>query len=243
MSVDLSDDYRPSDDEEFMNERQLAFFRRLLENWKADILDGAKQTINNLQDESGSLPDIVDRASAESDKALELRTRDRQRKHIETVAQKMSTCVGQISFEEFRLREKVVDTFPVVLLGVVDTGLIHLRRMPGIDCATRADVRIVNHAPLREFVGFPEPLHIKAGQLAKLFGDFRIRPPTSWRQTLVIPIRQKRGAHLSHIRHEPVIGQCQYLIKRTIDVMVFNERMQAGNGKQFGCGVHTVLQL
>lgn len=46
MSVDLSDDYRPSDDEEFMNERQLAFFRRLLENWKADILDGAKQTID-----------------------------------------------------------------------------------------------------------------------------------------------------------------------------------------------------
>ena len=85
MSVDLSDDYRPSDDEEFMNERQLAFFRRLLENWKADILDGAKQTINNLQDESGSLPDIVDRASAESDKALELRTRDRQRKLISKI--------------------------------------------------------------------------------------------------------------------------------------------------------------
>lgn len=68
-----------------MNERQLAFFRRLLENWKADILDGAKQTINNLQDESGSLPDIVDRASAESDKALELRTRDRQRKLISKI--------------------------------------------------------------------------------------------------------------------------------------------------------------
>ena len=85
MSVDLSDDYRPSDDEEFMNERQLAYFRRLLENWKADILDGAKQTINNLQGESGSLPDIVDRASAESDKALELRTRDRQRKLISKI--------------------------------------------------------------------------------------------------------------------------------------------------------------
>ena len=85
MSVDLSDDYRPSDDEEFMNERQLAYFRRLLENWKADILDGAKQTINNLQGESGSLPDIVDRASAESDKALELRTRDRQRKLVSKI--------------------------------------------------------------------------------------------------------------------------------------------------------------
>ncbi|WP_353257485.1 RNA polymerase-binding protein DksA [Hyphomonas sp.] len=85
VSIDLSDDYRPSDDEEFMNERQLAYFRRLLEAWKAEILDGAKKTINNLQDESGSLPDIVDRASAESDKALELRTRDRQRKLISKI--------------------------------------------------------------------------------------------------------------------------------------------------------------
>ena len=85
MSVEIADDYRPSDDEEFMNEKQLAYFRRLLENWKADILDGAKQTITNLQDESGSLPDIVDRASAESDKALELRTRDRQRKLISKI--------------------------------------------------------------------------------------------------------------------------------------------------------------
>ena len=85
MSVEIADDYRPSDDEEFMNERQLVYFRRLLENWKAEILDGAKQTITNLQDESGSLPDIVDRASAESDKALELRTRDRQRKLISKI--------------------------------------------------------------------------------------------------------------------------------------------------------------
>ena len=85
MSVEIAEDYRPSDDEEFMNELQLAYFRRLLENWKADILDGAKQTITNLQDDSGSLPDIVDRASAESDKALELRTRDRQCKLISKI--------------------------------------------------------------------------------------------------------------------------------------------------------------
>ena len=102
MSVDLSDDYRPSDDEEFMNERQLAYFRRLLENWKADILDGAKQTINNLQGESGSLPDIVDRASAESDKALELRTRDRQRKLIS----KIDAALRRIEDGEYGYCEK-----------------------------------------------------------------------------------------------------------------------------------------
>ena len=97
VSIDLSDDYRPSEDEEFMNERQRAYFRRLLEAWKADILDGAKQTIHNLQDESGSLPDIVDRASAESDKALELRTRDRQRKLIS----KIDSAMRRIENGEF----------------------------------------------------------------------------------------------------------------------------------------------
>lgn len=78
-------DYRPSDDEVFMNARQKEYFRTKLEDWKAEILDGTKQTINNLQGESGSLPDVVDRASAESDKALELRTRDRQRKLISKI--------------------------------------------------------------------------------------------------------------------------------------------------------------
>ncbi|MEZ5997637.1 MAG: hypothetical protein R3B98_02965 [Hyphomonas sp.] len=53
MSVDIADDYRPSEDEEFMNVKQLAYFRRLLENWKSEILSGAKQTINNLQDKVG----------------------------------------------------------------------------------------------------------------------------------------------------------------------------------------------
>jgi DnaK suppressor protein len=75
-------DYVPSDDEEFMNPRQQAYFRARLEQWKNDILDGTKSTINNLQEDSSNLPDLVDRASSESDKALELRTRDRQRKLI-----------------------------------------------------------------------------------------------------------------------------------------------------------------
>ena len=81
----LTADYRPSEDEDFMNETQRAYFRRLLETWRAEILTGAKQTISNLQEESVALPDIVDRASSESDKALELRTRDRQRKLISKI--------------------------------------------------------------------------------------------------------------------------------------------------------------
>lgn len=83
-SIDL-EGYKPTADEEFMNERQLAYFRQKLEDWKQEILDGSKTTIGNLQEDSASLPDLVDRASAESDKALELRTRDRQRKLINKI--------------------------------------------------------------------------------------------------------------------------------------------------------------
>jgi DnaK suppressor protein len=77
--------YRPTDDEDFMNGKQKAYFRKKLEDWKNDILDGAKVTIGNLRAESSNHPDLVDRASAESDKALELRTRDRQRKLISKI--------------------------------------------------------------------------------------------------------------------------------------------------------------
>lgn len=80
-----TDAYVPSKDEVFMGEEQRAYFRQKLEDWKSDILAGSKSTINNLQEASTSLPDIVDRASAESDKALELRTRDRQRKLISKI--------------------------------------------------------------------------------------------------------------------------------------------------------------
>ena len=85
MTEQKDDSYRPSPNEPFMNERQLEYFRDRLTTWKQDILDGTKQTISNLQKESSSLPDSIDRASLESDKALELRTRDRQRKLISKI--------------------------------------------------------------------------------------------------------------------------------------------------------------
>ncbi|MEM7494267.1 MAG: RNA polymerase-binding protein DksA [Pseudomonadota bacterium] len=77
--------YTPSEKEDFMNSKQKAYFRNKLEAWKDDILNGAKATISNLQAESSNHPDLVDRASSESDKALELRTRDRQRKLISKI--------------------------------------------------------------------------------------------------------------------------------------------------------------
>lgn len=82
FSTDVLNCYIPHDNEPFMNERQLQFFKEKLLKWKSDILSDSKETINHLQHDSVSLPDSIDRASAETDKGLELRTRDRQRKLI-----------------------------------------------------------------------------------------------------------------------------------------------------------------
>ena len=79
---DLLDSYRPSDSEPFMNERQREYFRGKLLAWKDEILDESRETISALQDDTHNLPDLVDRASSEADKAIELRARDRQRKLI-----------------------------------------------------------------------------------------------------------------------------------------------------------------
>jgi len=83
----LPEDYRPAEDEPFMNERQLEYFRRKLLAWKAELLDDSKHTIEGLQDGTRNIPDVADRASEETDRALELRTRDRQRKLVAKIDQ------------------------------------------------------------------------------------------------------------------------------------------------------------
>jgi len=77
--------YQPSDDEPFMNERQREYFRLKLLNWKDEILHESKETLLSLQDENNVLLDLADPASTETDRALELRTRDRQRKLISKI--------------------------------------------------------------------------------------------------------------------------------------------------------------
>ena len=77
--------YRPSEDEEFMNERQLEYFKQKLLNWKEDILRESRETLVHLQSETENHPDLADRATSETDRALELRTRDRQRKLISKI--------------------------------------------------------------------------------------------------------------------------------------------------------------
>lgn len=86
----MSDDidfstYVPSEDEEFMNAKQRAYFRAKLVAWKTDILKEARETLDHLATESANHPDIADRASSETDRAIELRARDRQRKLISKI--------------------------------------------------------------------------------------------------------------------------------------------------------------
>lgn len=81
MTVELKE-YRPSEDEPFMNERQRTYFRNKLIEWKSDILRESKETLDQLQDQSSNHADLADRASSETDRAIELRARDRQRKLI-----------------------------------------------------------------------------------------------------------------------------------------------------------------
>ena len=83
--VFLPDDYRPAENEPFMNDRQLEYFRRKLMVWKQELMNQSAETIDNLQDSARNVPDITDRASEETDRALELRTRDRQRKLVSKI--------------------------------------------------------------------------------------------------------------------------------------------------------------
>jgi DnaK suppressor protein len=82
MTVTLPPDYRPAEDEVFMNENMKEYFRQKLLRWRAELLRESDETLQHLQEGGLQEPDLADRASAETDRALELRTRDRERKLI-----------------------------------------------------------------------------------------------------------------------------------------------------------------
>ena len=82
MRPKLPPDYRPSEDEEFMSPLQREYFRQKLLRWRVELLEESNETLQHLKEESLSEPDITDRASLETERSLELRTRDRERKLI-----------------------------------------------------------------------------------------------------------------------------------------------------------------
>ena len=85
MRAELPSDYRPNDDEEFMNPLQIEYFRQKLLRWRAELLADSNGTLRHLQEESLLKPDLTDRASLETERAIELRTRDRERKLISKI--------------------------------------------------------------------------------------------------------------------------------------------------------------
>ena len=85
MGVMIPPDYRPAEDEPFMNERQREYFRRRLNRWKDEIIRESRETLHNLASDSVPHADLADRASSEAERANELRTRDRQRKLISKI--------------------------------------------------------------------------------------------------------------------------------------------------------------
>ena len=85
MSDPSLPDYQPAEKEMFMNAKQLEYFRQRLYRWRAELLDESNNTLIHLQEESGTSPDFADRASTETNRSIELRTRDRERKLISKI--------------------------------------------------------------------------------------------------------------------------------------------------------------
>ena len=100
-----ADIYRPSEDEPFMNDRQREYFRRKLLTWKEDILKEARETLVALQTENENHADVADRASSETDRTIELRARDRQRKLIA----KIESALGRIEDGTYGFCEETGD--------------------------------------------------------------------------------------------------------------------------------------
>jgi DnaK suppressor protein len=118
----VDDAYQPSEGEAFMNERQRDYFRRKLIAWKDDILRESRETLVVLQSENENHPDVADRASSETDRAIELRARDRQRKLIS----KIEAALGRLDDGTYGYCEetgepiglKRLDARPIATLSV-----------------------------------------------------------------------------------------------------------------------------
>ncbi len=118
----LDEDYRPTDDEPFMNERQLAYFKKKLLSWKQEILSQSRGTIEQMQDSSLQLADPTDRASSETDHSLELRARDRQRKLIS----KIDSAIRRIENGEYGYCEETGEPISLKRLEARPTATMTL---------------------------------------------------------------------------------------------------------------------
>jgi DnaK suppressor protein len=122
MMMSLPPDYRPSDDEEFMNPRQVEFFRQKLLRWRADLLRDSDGTLASLGEGGIHVADITDRASVETDRALELRTRDRARKLVSKIDQALlrieSGTYGYCEETDEPIGLRRLDARPIATLSI-----------------------------------------------------------------------------------------------------------------------------
>lgn len=114
--------YKPSDDEPFMNERQLEYFRQKLLAWRNEILEVSRLTIEQMQEDTLHMADPADRASSETDHALELRTRDRQRKLIA----KIDAAIRRVDNNEYGYCEVTGEPISLARLEARPTATMSL---------------------------------------------------------------------------------------------------------------------
>ena len=104
--------YKPTENEPYMGKKQLKYFKEKLQAWKDEILQGNRETISEMQENVAPIPDLVDRASSEADRALELRTRDRERKLVS----KIDAALRRIEMGEYGYCEETGEPIGVARL-------------------------------------------------------------------------------------------------------------------------------
>lgn len=114
--------YKPTESEPYMSKKQLKYFKEKLQAWKNEILEGNRETITGMQENVAPIPDLVDRASSEADRALELRTRDRQRKLIN----KIDSAIRRIELGEYGYCEETGEPIGIKRLEARPTATLCL---------------------------------------------------------------------------------------------------------------------
>ncbi len=127
----LPENYTPSEDEEYMNEHQLAYFKLKLQNWREELLEESRETLDHLKEENWNEPDFNDRASVETDTTIELRTRDRYRKLID----KIETAIAKIDSGDYGYCEETSE----------EIGLKRLKARPIATLCVEAQMRHENY--------------------------------------------------------------------------------------------------
>ena len=138
MGITLSPDYKPSEDEEFMNPQQLEYFRQKLLNWRAELVHEAGETLSDLNEGNLQQPDMADRASLETDHQLVLRTRDRERKLISKIDSALN-CIEDGSYGYCQETDEPISLKRLMARPIADLSLEAQERHERLERTHRDD--------------------------------------------------------------------------------------------------------